>query len=111
MFDLLMDRPGERLSADRIAVQLPLLRQGDGAGMPGRHSVASILTAVSRPHARFGRRCAGVAPGVHDRVARAHRNLRHAGISLFADPAPAISPSEVLLRSPFLVQQVEQALV
>lgn len=57
------------------------------------------------------RGCAGVAPGViHDRVGQAHRKLRHAGLSLFADPAPAVSPPEALLRSLFLVQQVEQAL-
>jgi hypothetical protein len=30
---------------------------------------------------------------------------------LFADPAPTVSPPEMLLRSLFLVQQVEQALV
>jgi hypothetical protein len=57
------------------------------------------------------RGCAGVAPGViQDRVGQAHRNLRHVGMSLFADPAPAVSPPETLLRSLFLVQQVEQAL-
>jgi hypothetical protein len=68
------------------------------------------LRALIEAEAQRG--CAGLAPGVvHDRVARAHRNLRHAGMSVFADPAPAISPSEVLLRSLFLVQQVEQALV
>jgi hypothetical protein len=68
------------------------------------------LRALIEAEAQRG--CAGVAPGVvHDRVARAHRNLRHAGMSVFADPAPAISPPEVLLRSLFLVQQVEQALV
>jgi hypothetical protein len=68
------------------------------------------LRALIEAEAQRG--CAGVAPGVvHDRVARAHRNLRHAGMSLFTDPAPAVSPSEVLLRSLFLVQQVEQALV
>jgi hypothetical protein len=58
------------------------------------------------------RGCAGVAPGIiHDRVARAHRNLRHAGLVLFAEPAPAVSPSEALLRSLFLVQQIERALL
>jgi hypothetical protein len=68
------------------------------------------LRALIEAEAQRG--CAGVAPGViHNRVARAHRNLRHAGMSLFADPAPAVSPPEVLLRSLFLVQRVEQALV
>jgi hypothetical protein len=67
------------------------------------------LRALIEAQAQRG--CAGVAPGViHDRVGRAHRDLRHAGMSLFADPAPAVSPQETLLRSLFLVQQVEQAL-
>jgi hypothetical protein len=32
-------------------------------------------------------------------------------MSLFVDPAPTVSPPEALLRSLFLVQRVEQALV
>ena len=68
------------------------------------------LRALIEAEAQRG--CAGVAPGViHDRVAQAHRNLRHAGMSLFTDPAPTVSPPETLLRSLFLVQLVEQALV
>jgi hypothetical protein len=67
------------------------------------------LRALIEAQAQRG--CAGVAPGViHERVAQAHRNLRHAGLTLFADPAPAVSPPETLLRSLFLVQRVEQAL-
>jgi hypothetical protein len=67
------------------------------------------LRALIEAEAQRG--CAGAAPGViHDRVAQAHRNLRYAGMPLFADPAPAVSPPGALLRSLFLVQQVEQAL-
>jgi hypothetical protein len=67
------------------------------------------LRALIEAQAQRG--CAGVAPGViHDRVARAHQALRYAGWSVFAEPAPAISPPEALLRSLFLVQRVEQAL-
>jgi hypothetical protein len=67
------------------------------------------LRALIEAEAQRG--CSGVAPGViHDRVTQAHRDLRHAGMSVFADPAPALSPPEALLRSLFLVQQVEQAL-
>jgi hypothetical protein len=67
------------------------------------------LRALIEAQAQRG--CAGVVPGViSDRVAQAHRNLRHAGLSLFADPAATVSPPETLLRSLFLVQQVEQAL-
>jgi hypothetical protein len=71
--------------------------------------VLADLRALIEAEAQRG--CAGVAPSViHDRVAQAHRNLRHAGMSLFADPAPDVSPPESLLRSLFLVQRVEQAL-
>jgi hypothetical protein len=71
-----------------------------------------LIDLRARIEAEAQRGCAGVAPGViHNRVAQAHRNLRHAGMTLFADPAPAVSPPEALLRSLFLVQQVEQALV
>jgi hypothetical protein len=67
------------------------------------------LRALIEAQAQRG--CAGVASGVIlDRVGQAHRNLRYAGMSLFADPAPTVSPPETLLRSLFLVQQVEQAL-
>jgi len=67
------------------------------------------LRALIEAEAQRG--CAGVAPGViYDRVGQAHRNLRHAGMSLFADLAPTVNPREALLRSLFLVQRVEQAL-
>lgn len=67
------------------------------------------LRALIEAEAQRG--CAGVATGViHDRMAKAHRNLRLAGMPVFADPDPAVSPPETLLRSLFLVQRVEQAL-
>jgi hypothetical protein len=76
------------------------------AAMP---AALAELRALIEAEAQRG--CAGVAPGViHDRVGQAHRNLRHAGLSLFADPALAVNPPETLLRSLFLVQRVEQAL-
>jgi hypothetical protein len=75
------------------------------------HGSAPLADLRALIEAAAQRGCAGVAPGsVHDRIARAHRDLRHAGMSVFADPAPAVSPPEALLRSLFLVQQVEQAL-
>jgi hypothetical protein len=55
IFDLLMDRPGERLTADWIAAQLAQ-RPGNGARMPGRRSVSASLSFVSQPHKRSGRR-------------------------------------------------------
>ena len=81
----------------------------DGAQPAAVPTALAELRALIEAQAQRG--CAGVAPGViHDRVAQAHRSLRHAGMSLFADPAPAVSPPEMLLRSLFLVQRVEQAL-
>jgi hypothetical protein len=50
-------------------------------------------------------------PGViHDRVTQAHRGLRGIGLTAFADPDTAIVEAEVLLRSLYLVQRVEQAM-
>jgi hypothetical protein len=83
---------------------------GDDEPPPAAVPVA-LAELRSLIEAQAQRGCAGVAPGdIHERVGQAHRNLRHAGLSLFADPAPAVSPPETLLRSLFLVQQVEQAL-
>ena len=84
----------------------------DDEPLPAASMPVALADLRALIEAEAQRGCAGLAPGVvHDRIARAHRSLRHVGLSLFADPAPAISPSEVLLRSLFLVQQVEQALV
>lgn len=67
------------------------------------------LRALIEAEAQRG--CAGVAPGIiHDRIARAHRTLGHAGLSIFPDPPPSVSPPETLLRSLYLLQQVEHAL-
>src|ERR1700677_2570875 len=88
------DRPVPDTDEPRPAVPMPL----------------ADLRALIEAEAQRG--CAGVAPGViHHRISRAHRSLRDVGMSIFADPAPTVSPSEALLRSLFLVQQVEQALV
>jgi hypothetical protein len=87
------DRPVPDREEPRPAVPLPL----------------ADLRALIEAEAQRG--CAGVAPGViHDRISRAHRSLRDVGMSIFADPAPTVTPSEALLRSLYLVQQVEQAL-
>jgi hypothetical protein len=68
------------------------------------------LRALIEAEAQRG--CAGLAPGViRNRVADAHRKLRHVGMPIFAEPDPTISPPEALLRALFLVQQVEQALL
>jgi hypothetical protein len=55
IFDLLMDHPGERLSADWIAGQMSR-GQTAGARTMGRRSVSSSLSATARPHKTSGRR-------------------------------------------------------
>jgi hypothetical protein len=109
------DGPGRRLS--------PLVERLLNSGTPDqpvpdndepRPSAVPVPLADLRAliEAEAQRGCARVAPGaVHDRVAHAHRNLRRAGMSLFAEPDPTVTPPEALLRSLFLVQLVEQALV
>lgn len=57
------------------------------------------------------RGCSGsIAGTVEDRLSRAHTALRHVGFSLFAEPDRAVGPAESLLRSHYLLQQVERAL-
>jgi hypothetical protein len=55
VFDLLMDHPGERLTSDWIAGQMPR-RRADGARAASRRSVSTSLSPTSRPQARSGRR-------------------------------------------------------
>jgi hypothetical protein len=55
IFDLLMDRPGERLTADWIAAQMSGRRAAD-TRVVGRRSVASSLSATAAPHEMSGRR-------------------------------------------------------
>ena len=55
VFDLMMDRPGEQVSSEWIAAQLS--RQfGDAAATRSRRSVSAVLSSVSQPHRRSGRR-------------------------------------------------------
>lgn len=57
------------------------------------------------------RGCAGSVPGsVQGRLAQAHRALRRDGYSLFAEHPDDVPPAECLLRSLYLVHQVEHAL-
>ena len=55
IFDLLIDHPGERLSADWIAGQLSR-RHATSARAVGRRSVSSSLSATAWPHQASGRR-------------------------------------------------------
>ena len=41
---------------------------------------------------------------------RGHAAAREVGLSVFAEPDPSIDPAEPLLRSLYMVQQVERAL-
>jgi len=54
VFDLMMDRPGERLTADWIVGQLS--RRYEDEAQADRRSVSAILSSVSHPHARSGHR-------------------------------------------------------
>lgn len=69
----------------------------------------SALRAVVEQAAQRG--CGGTGPGdVHGRLAAAHAAARGVGLALFVPPDPALDPAELLLRSSYLVQQVERAL-
>ncbi|GIG40625.1 hypothetical protein [Cellulomonas phragmiteti] len=69
----------------------------------------SALRAVVEQAAQRG--CGGTVPGdVHRRLASAHAAARSIGLSVFVEPDPALDPAELLLRSSYLVQQVERAL-
>ena len=108
------DGPGQRRS--RLVERLLKSHTPDRPGpADGEQPTAAVpvqladLRALIEAEAQRG--CAGVAPGyVHHRLVQAHGDLRRIGLSLFAEPPPAVSPAEALLRSLYLVQQVEQAL-
>jgi hypothetical protein len=55
VFELLMDRPGERLTSDWIAAQLSQRQAGD-TRTAGRRSVSASLSPAAGPRARSGRR-------------------------------------------------------
>jgi hypothetical protein len=70
--------------------------------------LAELRTLVEQEAQRG---CSGSVPGtVHGRLTQAHTALRNDGFTLFTDPDPALEPTESLLRSHYLVQQVERAL-
>jgi hypothetical protein len=80
----------------------------EGAPDGGVPPPLAALRAAVEQQAQRG--CAGVPPGqVRARLATAHRALRDAGWPVFADP-PDLDPAALLLRSHYLVQQVERAL-
>ena len=55
ILDVLMDLPGQRVSADWLAEQLGSGRRHDSVAA-GRHAVAGSLSAVSEAHRESGRR-------------------------------------------------------
>lgn len=84
-------------------------RPAPGDGPAAVPAALAALRGLLEAEAQRG--CDGAPPGVlRDRVAAACRDLRHAGLTVFGDPDPALSPPDLLLRSLYLVQQVEQAL-
>lgn len=67
------------------------------------------LRALVEQEAQRG--CSAAAAGqVHDRVERAHTALRGVGLTVFTPPDPTLTPAETLLRSHYLLQQVERTL-
>ena len=67
------------------------------------------LRALVEQEAQRG--CSATAAGqVHDRLERAHTALRGIGLTVFTPPDPTLAPAETLLRSHYLLQQVERAL-
>ncbi|SEE93990.1 SWIM zinc finger family protein [Jiangella alba] len=68
------------------------------------------LRALVEQEAQRG--CTGAPAGaVVPRLATAHAALRKVGFPVFADPDRSVEPAEALLRSLYLVQQVETALM
>ena len=94
IFDLLMDRPGQRLTSDWIAGQLTA-RRPDGTRPAGRRSVSTSMSPTAQPTARSGRRMPfywwrtnggassyAMKPG----VARLFRDARQTSIGNHAEP-------------------------
>ena len=72
---------------------------------------ASLLELRALVEQEAQRGCSGAIPGtVLTRLATAHAALRNAGLPIFTDPADGVGTAEALLRSLYLVQQVETAL-
>jgi hypothetical protein len=70
--------------------------------------VAALRSVVEQAAQRG---CGGTVPGdVHRRLASAHAAARAVGLAVFAEPDAGLDPAELLLRSAYLVQQVERAL-
>lgn len=100
------------LVPDLLAAGLADRSTSPDASADGRRLVpasVSSLRAVVEQVAQRG--CSGTEPGdVHARIAAAHAAARAVGLAVFVPPDPALDPAELLLRSSYLVQQVEQAL-
>jgi hypothetical protein len=87
--------------------------QADGADRSASPLTVPVplaeLRVVVEQEAQRG--CFGSVPGtVHGRLAQAHTALRDVGLSVFSEPDPALDAAESLLRSHYLVQEVERAL-
>ncbi|UZN04251.1 hypothetical protein [Cellulomonas sp. S1-8] len=115
--DALHFDPGPR-SGDPSALVADLLAAGaadrptsegpddDPGVVPG--PVSALRTVVEQAAQRG---CGGTIPGdVHRRLAQAHAAARAVGLSVLTEPDPTLDPAELLLRSSYLVQQVERAL-
>jgi hypothetical protein len=82
---------------------------GDDSSAPpaGLPVPLSELRSLLEQQAQRG--CAGVPPGtVHERVGAAHRALRDVGWGVFVPPDPEVDAAALLLRSHYVLQQVER---
>ena len=98
-----------------------LLRAGTPDRVSGDDDETGAMPAGPLPAALAGLRvlveqeaqrgCSGAAPGtVVTKLNTAHSALRDAGFPVFTDAEADLQPTEALLRSLYLVQQVETAL-
>jgi hypothetical protein len=86
----------------------------DGAGVSDTSDLPAglpvpLIALRSLLEQQAQRGCAGAPTGsVHDRLGATHRALRDIGWGVFAAPDPAVDPAVVLLRSHYVLQQVER---
>ncbi len=81
----------------------------DAAGVAPLPGPVAALRGTVGEIAQRG--CGGMPPGVvHARLAAAHAAARAIGLTVLPDPDPTADPADLLLRSAYLVQQVERGL-
>ncbi|MDO9458466.1 hypothetical protein [Nocardioides sp.] len=96
-----------RLLGSAVPDRAPAAEVDDGAPPAGLPPALVALRSLLEQQAQRG--CAGApAASVRERVGEAHRALRDVGWPVFATPDPAVDPAVLLLRSHYVLQQVER---